>query len=158
MKIRPTLSDDIPALKLVLDETGLFPSDMLPDMLGDFLSGNGTESIWLTAEKDGDAIGFCFASHEALTEGTWNMLAIAVLPEKQGTGTGGAIVSALEKRLFDQGNRILIVDTSGADDFAQTRTFYRKNGYTEEARIRNFWAEGDDKVVFWKALSMHDDG
>ena len=79
MNIRPTKSEDIPALKVVLDETGLFPSDMLPDMLTSFLSEE-SEDIWLTCEDGGNAIGFCFAAPEALAEGTWNMLAIAVLP------------------------------------------------------------------------------
>ena len=152
MIIRPTKSADIPALQLVLHGTELFPSEVLPDMLSGFLSDDEGESIWMTAEEDGIAIGFCFASSEAFTQGTWNMLAIAVLPAKQGDGVGGALVSALEKHLAEQGHRLLIVDTSGTDDFAQTREFYRKNGYTEEARIRDFWAAGDDKVVFWKAL------
>ena len=80
------------------------------------------------------------------------MLAIAILPKRQGGGKGGAIVAALEAHLAESGNRVLIADTSGTDDFAQTREFYRKNGYVEEARIRDFWAEGDDKIVFWKAL------
>ncbi|MEO1249198.1 MAG: GNAT family N-acetyltransferase, partial [Pseudomonadota bacterium] len=30
--------------------------------------------------------------------------------------------------------------------------FYRRCGYVEEARIRDFWSAGDDKIVFWKAL------
>ena len=152
MNIRPTISADIASLKRVLDETGLFPSHMLPDMLSGFISGDESESVWLTAEENGNAIGFCFASPEALTDGTWNMLAIAVLPDKQGAGTGGAIVSALENHLAARGNRLLIVDTSGKSDFAQTREFYRKNNYCEEARIRDFWAAGDDKIVFRKAL------
>ncbi|MEM1198340.1 MAG: GNAT family N-acetyltransferase [Pseudomonadota bacterium] len=152
MKIRPTTSEDIPALTQVVDGTALFPSEMLPDLLSAFLSGDESESVWLTAEEDGNAIGFCFASAEDLTDGTWNMLALAVLPAKQGTGVGGAIVAALEKHLAEQGKRLLIVDTSGTDDFAQTHEFYRKHGYTEEARIRDFWAAGDDKIVFWKAL------
>lgn len=152
MKIRPTKSEDIPALKLVLDDTELFPSEMLPDMVSGFLSNGGSEDVWLTCEVDGKAIGFCYATPEALTEGTWNMLAIAVLPEKQGSGAGGAIVRELESNLGENGHRVLIADTSGADEFAQTREFYRKNGYSEEARIRNLWAEGDDKVIFWKSL------
>ena len=151
MNIRPTKSEDIPALKVVLDETGLFPSDMLPDMLTSFLSEE-SEDIWLTCEDGGNAIGLCFAAPEALAEGTWNMLAIAVLPSSQGNGAGHAIVSALESSLRERGNRILIADTSGTADFALTRDFYRKNGYSEEARIRDFWAEGDDKVTFRKAL------
>lgn len=81
------------------------------------------------------------------------MLAIAVLPTEQGGGCGGAITTHLEAELKERGQRILIADTSDADDFAQTREFYRKNGYAEEARIRDFWAAEDDKIVFWKSPS-----
>lgn len=150
MQIRKTKSQDIPALQKVLDETQLFPSELLPDMVEDFLSSG--ESIWMTAEDSGKAIGFCFASPEAFTQGTWNMLAIAVLPERQGSGAGSKILAALELHLSQQDQRILIVDTSGTAEFTQTREFYRKNGYAEEARIREFWAPGDDKVTFRKAL------
>ncbi len=152
MKIRPTKSEDIPALKLVLDGTELFPSEMLPDMVSGFLSNEESEDIWLTCEAEGSAIGFCYATPEALTEGTWNMLAVAVLPEKQGGGVGSSLVRELESNLRGSGHRVLIADTSGAAEFAQTREFYRKNDYSEEARIRDFWVEGDDKVIFWKSL------
>lgn len=152
MKIRPTTSRDIPALKLVLDETELFPSELLPDMVGCFLSDEESQDLWITCELAGQPMGFCYALPEKLAEGTWNMLAIAVLPSKQGTGAGSAIVKALESNLRELGSRILIAETSGAEEFAQTREFYRKNGYTEEARIRDFWAAGDDKIIFWKSL------
>lgn len=152
MNIRPTKQEDITALKLVLDGTGLFPSEMLPDMVGGFLADPESDDVWLTCDNEGTAIGFCYAAPEQLAEGTWNMLAIAVLPSEQGGGCGGAIVRELEAVLRKRGERVLIADTSGTDDFAQTRDFYRKNGYTEEARIRDFWAAGEDKVVFWKSL------
>lgn len=153
MHVRPTKSEDIPALQIVLDQTGLFPSELLPDMMSDFLSHEDSPSIWLTCETDGLAVGFCYATPEELTDGTWNMLAIAVHPSNQGGGYGGAIVQHLEAVLREHGHRVLIADTSGKDGFAQTREFYRKNGYVEEARIRDFWAAGDDKVIFWKLLS-----
>ena len=152
MIIRHTKPEDIPALSTVLDNTELFPSDMLPDMIGSFLSDEQKSDLWLTCILDGIAIGFCYAVPEQLTEGTWNMLAIAVLPNKQGTGAGSAIVKELEANLQKSGNRVLIADTSGVDEFKQTREFYRKNGYTEEARIRDFWNEGDDKIIFRKSL------
>jgi len=81
------------------------------------------------------------------------MLALAVHPHVQGKGYGAALVRAAEAHLREAGHRILIVDTSGTDDFAQTRAFYAHLGYAEEARIRDFWADGDDKVTFRKALS-----
>ena len=49
--------------------------------------------------------------------------------------------------------RILIVETLGTDEFLQTREFYLKNGFDEEARIRDFYEDGGDKVVFWKRVA-----
>ncbi len=153
MHVRPTRSGDLPALQLVLDETGVFPSELLPGMIEGFLSSEESQDLWMTCDLDGAAVGFCYAVPEEFTEGTWNMLAIAVHPERQGAGHGGALVQALEAALRRQGHRVLIVDTSTTDEFSLTREFYRKNGYAEEARIRDFWAPGDDKVVFWKRLN-----
>jgi ribosomal protein S18 acetylase RimI-like enzyme len=153
MNIRPTTHDDLADLQEVLDGTELFPSEMLPDMVSGFLSGNEDSDLWLICEVDGKAVGFCYAVPEELTDRVWNMLAVAVLPVLQGKGHGGALVAELETTLKDRGQRILIADTSGVEAFAQTREFYRKNGYTEEARIRDFWAAGDDKIVFWKSLA-----
>lgn len=152
MKVRLTKQEDIPALDLVLDGTGLFPSDMLPDMIAPYFSIEETPDVWLTCELEGTPIGFCYAIPEPHTDGTWNMLAIAVLPERQGNGAGAAIVKALEDKLQEEGRRVLIVDTSGTDAYTKARNFYLKIGYTQEARLRDFWAEGDDKVVFWKSL------
>lgn len=149
--IRPTTSNDIADLMTVLDVTGLFPSDMLPDMLAPALAGD-TDAFWLTCHHGGEAVGLCHAVPEEMTDGTWNMLALAVRPDLQGKGLGAALVRAAERQLKDKGQRILIVDTSGTDDFALARKFYTQIGYEEEARIRDFWAEGDDKVIFRKAL------
>lgn len=152
MKIRPTKPDDLRPLQRVVRETELFPPEMLPDMIGGFLSPQGSQDLWLTCEDQGEAIGFCYAAPEEMTEGTWNMLALAVLPDRQGQGAGKAIVRQLEDDLRSQGQRVVIVDTSSADAYADTREFYRRCGYVEEARIRDFWSAGDDKIVFWKAL------
>ncbi len=151
-KIRPTKHDDITALQAVLDSTELFPSDMLPDMVSGFLSNDKSSDIWLTCETDGKAIGFCYAVPEKLAEGAWNMLAIAIMQEQQGNGYGSILAKYLETELKERGQRIIIADTSSTDEFAQTREFYRQNGYAKEARIRDFWASGDDKIIFWKSL------
>lgn len=149
--IKPTASDDVPALQGVLDQTELFPSEMLPDMLAPALAGEA-EAFWLTCHIDGAAVGLCYTVPEELADGAWNMLALAVRPDLQGKRLGTELVATAEQHLRSNGQRILIVDTSGKDDFALTRRFYAQNGYDEEARIRDFWAAGDDKVIFRKAL------
>jgi ribosomal protein S18 acetylase RimI-like enzyme len=149
--IKPTSVHDIAALQDVLDRTGLFPSEMLPDMLAPSLAGE-TGGFWLTCHNDGEAVGLCYTVPEELADGTWNMLALAVRPDLQGKRLGTALLNAAEQHLKSRGQRLLIVDTSGTDDFKLTRRFYAQNGYEKEARMRDFWADGDDKVTFRKAL------
>jgi ribosomal protein S18 acetylase RimI-like enzyme len=152
MNIRRTKTGDIASLMHVLNQTGLFPSEMLPDMIGSSLDSQSDAGIWLTCEQNETAVGFCYAVPEKLTEGTWNMLALAVLPSLQGQGIGRAIVLELEAVLRKAGHRLLIVDTSSDSQFDGTRSFYHKLDYAEEARIREFWAAGNDKIVFRKPL------
>jgi ribosomal protein S18 acetylase RimI-like enzyme len=65
---------------------------------------------------------------------------------------GSALVGHVENALMERGARLLIVETSGLPDFEAARAFYSKCGFTDEARIKNFFAAGDDKIVYTKLL------
>jgi ribosomal protein S18 acetylase RimI-like enzyme len=149
-RIRAPKRDDIDAMKAVIAATDLFPPDMLDDMFQPFLTGS-TGALWLVFEETAIS-GLAFCAPETLTDGTWNLLLIAIDPRAQGTGIGMALVNAIESRLRQEGARILLVETSGQEAFSRSRRFYVRCGFVEEARIRSFYADGDDKVVFWKAL------
>ena len=58
----------------------------------------------------------------------------------------------VEQDLRSAGARLLLIETSGVPDFAVQRAFYAGLGCHEEARIREFYAAGDDKIVYWKHL------
>jgi ribosomal protein S18 acetylase RimI-like enzyme len=69
---------------------------------------------------------------------------------------GGTLLEHVEHHLHAAGPgtaQVLIVETSSTDQYARTREFYPKQGYTEEARIRRFYGPDDDKVVYWKLLT-----
>jgi ribosomal protein S18 acetylase RimI-like enzyme len=149
--LRPVTATDLPALRRVIDATGLFPSETLGEMLSANLDGAG-QDIWLTVDRGG-AVAVAYAAPERMTEGTWNLYLIAVHPDSQGQGVGSAIVTEVETLLAAKGAHLLLVETSGKPEFERTRAFYRKAGYAEEARIRDFYQAGEDKVVFWKRLS-----
>lgn len=152
-EIRKVEKSDIAGLKEVLDSSELFPSEMLEDMISDYLENPESEEIWFTMVKDKETLALGYCAPEKLTEGTYNLYAIAVRKGLQGKGVGSEMMAYIEERLRSMGHRILIVDTSGTAEFESTRKFYLKLGYTLEATIRDFWAEGDDKVVFWKRLN-----
>lgn len=152
IQVRKVIKEDIPHLKAVLNSIELFPSSMLDEMISGYLNNAESEDIWFTAIEKGEPIAIGFCAPEKLTEGTFNLYAIGVKNNIQGKGIGSQMMSFIENYLREKGHRILIVDTSGTDDFISTRKFYKKLNYTQEAVIRDFWSEGDDKVTFWKKL------
>jgi GNAT superfamily N-acetyltransferase len=150
--IRPIAAEDLPDLKTIIDATGLFPSDMLDSMIATYFSDGQADELWLTDDQDGpDGIAYC--APERMTEGTWNLYLVAVHPDHQGKGRGTAILQHVEKTLAARGERVLLVETSGLPAFERTRAFYRQRGYDEEARIRDFYRAGEDKITFRKALA-----
>jgi ribosomal protein S18 acetylase RimI-like enzyme len=149
--IRPMHATDLPALKAVIDANELFPSDMLDEMTAPFLAREAAEERWLTYDEGGP-LALAYYVPERMTDGTFNLLLIAVHPDRHGQGMGAKLMARAEADLAARGGRVLLVETSGLDAFARTRGFYRFIGYDEEARIRDFYAAGEDKVVFRKAL------
>ena len=149
--VRDVAERDLAGLKAVIDATGLFPSPMLDDMVRGYLDGAAEQEIWVTVD-DGRPVAVGYCAPERMTDGTWNMLLIAVDPSAQGRGVGAAIMRHVEGQLSAKGARILIVETSGLPEFEATRRFYLGIGYAEEARIRDFYQAGEDKIVFRKPL------
>lgn len=151
--IRKVKKDDLQYLKDVLNSIELFPSEILEDMISDFFNNPETEEIWFTATENEMPISIGYCAPEKLTEGTYNLYAIGVRSDIQGKGIGRTMMKYLEEELKKKGHRILIVETSGTDDFELTRKFYENLDYSKEAVIRDFWKDGDDKVIYWKKLN-----
>ncbi|HLP94970.1 MAG TPA: GNAT family N-acetyltransferase [Saprospiraceae bacterium] len=134
----------------MLNTIELFPSEMLDELISDYLNNPETEEIGFTAIQDNEVCGIAYCAPEKLIDRTFNLLAIGVQNDLQGGGIGKAMMKFIENHLRENGSRILIVDTSSTPEYDRTREFYQKIGYTKEATIRDFWKEGDDKVTFWK--------
>ena len=150
--IRPITPDDIGFLKTVIDANQLFPSQMLDEMISDYFSNQNSREYWFTYDN-GQPIAIAYCAPEKMTEGTWNLYLIAVHPDYQGLGYGTAMLLHLEQKLANCGERILLVETSSLDSFERTREFYRKCGYHQEAKIREFYQAGEDKIIFRKLLN-----
>jgi len=152
-QIRKVIRADISALKKVLDSSELFPSYLLDDMISDYLNNEKSTDIWFTTIDQGKPISIGYCAPERMTEGTYNLYAIAVHKDQQGNGIGKKMMEYLENELREKDKRILIVETSGKPEFELTRKFYIKCNYLKQAVIPDFYEEGDDKVVFWKKLN-----
>ncbi len=151
--IRNITEMDLPALKNVLDNCDLFPSEYLDDMISDYFSKPETDHIWFTYEQKNTVVAIAYCGPMELTNGTYNLYAIGIHNKYQHQGIGSQMLKYLEDKLKSEGHRILIVETSSSESQKPARNFYLKCGYTQEATLRDFWDDGDDKIVFWKRLN-----
>ena len=154
--IRPAAPDDMPALMTLIEAVGLFPPDEIEElrgMLTDYFAGTGGEEHFWITDDDGGLAGVAYYAPERMTEGTWNLYFIGVHPDHRREGRASALLDYVEAALAARGERLLLVETSSLPAFERAWALYRKCGYDEEARIRDFYAAGSDKIIFRKALA-----
>ena len=75
-------------------------------------------------------------------------------PSAQRHGSGSRLLSEVERRLSERGARLLVVETSSRDEYSKTREFYRARHLREVARMRDFYAPRDDRVIYTKSLAV----
>jgi GNAT superfamily N-acetyltransferase len=103
-------------------------------------------------------IGYACAGPTPATEGTFDLYWLAVDAAAQGKGIGTTLVREVERGLRDRGARMLLVETSSRPDYSNTRAFYARCGYSEAARIRDFYAPADDRIMLTTRLTTRQRG
>jgi len=153
--IRAARPQDRASIIDVVRASGLFPPDGLTEVeatLDAFLTRATVTDRWVITDTGTGIAAAAYYAPERMTDGTWNLYLLAVHPDHQGQGRGAALVRHVEQDLRQAGARVLLIETSGVPDFSGQRAFYTGLSYHEEARIRDFYEPGDDKVVYWKNL------
>jgi ribosomal protein S18 acetylase RimI-like enzyme len=153
--IRPITRADAPSVIALAISSGMFPeeeTEFLDKMMADYFDSKIAEGhVFLIKEED-QPLGVAYYAPEIATDRTWNLLMIAVRGDCQSQGHGTALIQHVEQILRNDGQRMLLVETSGLPAFEPARAFYTKCGYECEARIRDYYGTGDDKIVFRKLL------
>jgi ribosomal protein S18 acetylase RimI-like enzyme len=103
-------------------------------------------------------VGYACWGPTPATDRTWDLYWIAVDTALQGAGIGTILLEEVERRLVGLHARMLIAETSSRSDYAATRGFYGRRGYAEVARVRDFYAPGDDRILFVKRFLPLADG
>jgi GNAT superfamily N-acetyltransferase len=156
--IRPTVPADTDVLVAIAQGTGVFKPleiDTLREVIRDYhdKSDEGSHHTAITYEKDARPIGFAYYAPTPMTVGTWYLYWIFVDKNIQARGLGAALMRHVEEDLHKRGGRVLLIETSGLPHYDLTRKFYLKIGYKQVAVLPDFYADGDDMVVFWKRIA-----
>ncbi|MCS7221285.1 MAG: GNAT family N-acetyltransferase [Anaerolineae bacterium] len=117
--------------------------------------GEASGYSFLVYRESSRVVGFACFGPAPLTKGTFDLYWIAVDPASRGRGIGHALLERVEAEVQARGGRLLVVETSSTPAYAPARRFYEECGYHYAAVIHDFYAPGDDLIIFEKEFLPH---
>ena len=140
-------------MREILDATAVFRADEVSVALELFDATPGDDYEFVGAFEHEDLIGYACFGPTPGTDRTYDLYWIAMHPRAQGRGGGSHLLNDVERRLRRRGARLIVAETSSRSDYDATRMFYVARGYREAARMRDFYAPRDDRVIYTKSLA-----
>lgn len=156
--LRPMTATDKQAVMNILHATPEFlhPEVIIAEELIDaFLDNPVTSGYYIhIAEHGGEIAGYICYGNTPLTEATWDIYWIAVTHDIQGRGIGRILMKHAEDDIKRMHGSLVVVETSGKADYNKTRQFYDNLNYTRVCQIPDYYAPGDDLVMFIKRIGQ----
>jgi acetoin utilization deacetylase AcuC-like enzyme/GNAT superfamily N-acetyltransferase len=149
-------SDDPGRIRHLVEITGFFSEeevDVAEELAQERLARAAASGYhFVMAEQYGRLVGYSCYGQISCTLGSYDLYWIAVHPDIQGKGLGQRLLQETEHLIRDAGGNRIYVDTSQRLQYASTRAFYENAGYRLDAVLTEFYAPGDNKVIYCKSL------
>ncbi len=141
----------------IVTSTGFFTAaevDVAVELVQERLSrGVASGYLFVFGELAGRTVGYTCYGPIACTVGSFDLYWIVVDEAFRGRGLGKLLLEATEARIAAAGGRRIYIETSGRTLYQPTQAFYERCGYVAEAVLADFYAPGDPKIVYSKALA-----
>lgn len=148
--------DDAAAVRTIIESTGMFypaETDVAVELVEERLKrGPACGYFFIFAEDAGRVAGYTCYGPIACTVNSYDLFWIAVAQDQQRRGLGRMLLAESEKRIAAAGGRRVYIETSARAQYLPTRAFYQRCGYQLEAQLVDFYAPGDNKAIYVKAL------
>lgn len=155
--IRPIVREDREPIRQLVVETGVFTEEEVGialELIDVVLDKPGQKDYIIYTCIEGDSVAgyYCIGPTPATTS-TFDLYWIATKPSAQGKGIGSKLNEHALNVIRSKGGRLVIAETSSQPKYEGTRRFYVARGYTELARIRDYYRIGDDLVMYGRYLT-----
>jgi len=147
---------DRDAVCAIVERTEFFRADEVDvavELVDEHLArGLASGYHFVFAETEGAVVGYSCYGPIACTVASYDLYWIAVDPTQQGQGIGRRLMQGTEQQIAAAGGRRVYIDTSGQPKYAPTRAFYERSGFRCAARLVDFYAPGDDRLIYEKVV------
>ena len=156
--IRSIEKRDRPQLKTILKAQNHFKAievKVALELIDYALAQPGQEdyNILCAEGANGEVLGYICYGKAPLTDAVYDLYWIVVHPSSWKRGAGTSLLLRAEEDLRRQKARQMLIETSSLPPYEAPRAFYRKQGYKEHARVLDYYAVGDHKLMFAKTLN-----
>ncbi len=158
LNVRPATFDDRAAIYDILMHSRIFgkaDADCVDEMFLETWTKRRDDADnyrWLLCWSDGRPVGFACYGTESLTEDTWDLFWVCVLPEARGKGVGRVLMTEAEEHARKDEGRVMVIYTSSTDRYAAARRLYESAGFTRTAVVPDYYSDGDDLNIYWKRI------
>ncbi len=147
---------DVATIRAMVTRAGIFSEEevtVAEELAQDrFTRGTQSDYYFLLADVNGNLAGYTCYGRIPMTDARYDLYWIVVDTSAQRCGLATQLLERTEAATRAQGGKILYAETSSRDCYAPAIAFYDKHGFSELARIKDFYKEGDDKVMLGKTL------
>ncbi len=152
------VSEDKEAVRWILESSGFFYPDEIEtaiELIEERLA-KGTRSgyYFLFAQQGERVIGYTCFGPIPCTRVSYDLYWIAVHQGLRGLNIGKSLLAKTEQLIAQMGGERIYIETSSRKLYDPTRSFYHRCGYREEAILKDFYAQSDDKVIYLKKIAM----
>ncbi len=151
--VRPT---DVAAVRVIVSSSGFFSPaeiDVAVELVQDRLANGADSSYRFLFANDADrVVGYTCFGLIPCTVSSFDLYWIAVHPQAHGRGIGRELLRRTEVAIVASGGSRVYIETSSRSQYEPTQRFYAACGYREAARLADFYAPGDGKIIYERLL------
>ena len=114
--------------------------------------GESSGYYFVFAELDGIVVSYSCFGPISMSATSFDLFWIVTHNDFRGKGLGKKVLEETCRLAKAMGCSILIAETSGLPHYEPTRAFYINNGFVLEARIKDFYTMGDDKLFYTRRI------
>ncbi|MBO4519929.1 MAG: GNAT family N-acetyltransferase [Alphaproteobacteria bacterium] len=146
---------DVETIRDILSSTGFFEAapdeiDVAAELAEQALKeGNSPENYdFVFLEDEGKTVGYACFARVPCTLSSFEIYWIAIHNDCRGKGLGKRLINEVIRMVKNLGATKLVLQTAGRAQYLPTQKFYQACGFKEEARLKNYYAVGDDCLIY----------
>jgi ribosomal protein S18 acetylase RimI-like enzyme len=157
MALQPLIPDDREKISRLLRQGNVFNREEIQvalELIDEVLNGAGNKDyqVFCAFDNDQTLAGFICFGPIPITERCYDLYWIKVDEASSRKGLGGMLLGFMEEFVAREGARRIYVETSSAAPYQAARSFYEKHGYQLVCSLKDFYREGDHKMIYMKEV------